>query len=173
MTLRTVTSRLASASLPLALALAPACAGLVPPARSSGPAISPQGVQIAVVKQQCTQTQEPDQPDNDLAEEIVDVQVRNVAAGPVMIVRTDFRLLTPDGFALKDATWGSADPLVVNGGDTRVFELRFMSRGSLECGRELELDAGTGVSLGKTPVKLSTVRFVPRSSRSSTAPEKG
>jgi hypothetical protein len=48
-----------------------------------------------------------------------------------------------------------------------------MSRGSLECARELELDARTGVTLGKEPVKLDTVRFVPTSSRSSTSVEKG
>jgi hypothetical protein len=173
MTLRTLTSLLSKASLPLALALTPACAGMVPPAQNSGPAVSQQGVQVAVVKQQCIQTQDPDQPDNDLAEEIVDVQVRNAAAAPVTILRTDFRLLTPDGFALKNQTWGSAAPLIVNGGDTQVFQLRFMSRGSLECARELELDARTGVTLGKEPVKLDTVRFVPTSSRSSTSVEKG
>ena len=143
------------------LILAPACASMRPPAQNSGPALSTEGVQLAVVKQSCTQTQEPDQPDNDLAEAIVEVEVRNSAPDAVTISRTAFRLLTPDGFALKTRTWGSADPLVLKGGETRAFEMRFMSRGSLECGRELQLDPGTGICLGGKSVKMSAVSFVP------------
>jgi hypothetical protein len=131
-----------------ALMLAPACASMRPPAQNDGPALSREGVQLAVLKQACTQTQEPDQPDNDLAEAIVEVEVRNPARDAVTINRTEFRLLTPGGFALKTRTWGSADPLVLKGGETRVFEMRFMSRGSLECSRELQLDPGTGICVG-------------------------
>jgi hypothetical protein len=152
------------------LSLAPACASMLPPAQSGGPALSTEGVQLAVLKQSCTQTQEPDQPDNDLAEAIVEVEVRNSAPDAVTISRTAFRLLTPDGFALKTRTWGSADPLVLKGGETRAFEMRFMSRGSLECGRQLQLDPGAGICLGGKSVKMKAVTFVPSMRASSGAP---
>jgi hypothetical protein len=88
------------------LILAPACASMRPPAQNNGPTLSTEGVQLAVLKQSCTQTQEPNQPDNDL-------------------------------------------------------EMRFMSRGSLQCSRELQLDAGTGICLGGKAVKVKPVTFVP------------
>jgi hypothetical protein len=153
-----------------ALILAPACASMRPPARNSGPTLSREGVRLAVLKQSCTQTQEPDLPGDDLAEAIVEVEVSNAGPDTVTISRTAFRLLTPDGVALKTRTWGSADPLVLKGGGTRAFEMRFMSRGSLECGRELQLDPGTGICLGGKSLKMKAVTFVPSMRTSSGAP---
>jgi hypothetical protein len=152
------------------LILAPACASMRPPAQNSGPTLSSEGVQLAVLKQSCTQTQEPDQPDNDLAEAIVEVEVRNSAPDAVTVSRTEFRLLTPDGFALKTRTWGSADPLVLKGGETRAFEMRFMSRGSLQCSRELRLDPGGGICFGGKSVRMKAVSFVPSTLAGSSAP---
>jgi hypothetical protein len=151
------------------LVLAPACASMRPPARNSGPTLSKEDVHLAVLKQSCSQTQEPEEPDNDLAEAIVEVEVRNSAPDAVTISRTAFRLLTPDGFALKTITWGSVDPLVLKGGETRAFEMRFMSRGSLECGRELQLDPGTGICVGGKALKMKAVTFVPSMQASSGA----
>jgi hypothetical protein len=152
------------------LILAPACASMRPPAQNSGPALSREGVQLAVLEQSCTQTQEADQPRDDLAEAIVEVEVRNSAPDAVTINRTEFRLLTPDGFALKTRTWGSLDPIVLRGGETRAFEMRFMSRGSLECSRELQLDPGTAIRLGGKAVKMKGVSFVPSLSPGVSAP---
>ena len=87
-----------------ALVLAPACASMRPPAQNDGPALSPEGVQLAVVEQSCTQTKETERPNSDLAEAIVEVEVRNPAPETVTINRTEFRLLTPDEFALKTRT---------------------------------------------------------------------
>ena len=151
--------------------LTPACASMRPPAQNSGPTLSTEGVQLAVLRQSCTQSQEPDQTGNDLAEAVVEVQVRNAAPAPVTIRRTAFRLLTPDGFALKTMTWGSADALVLAGGETRAFEIRFMSRGSLACGRELQLDPGAGVCLGGKSVKMKAVTFTPSTTEPGTAAE--
>ena len=141
--------------------LAAACGGMVPPVQNSGPSVSQEGIQLTVPMQQCTQNRDTDQPDDYLAEETVDVQVRNAAPGPLTIHPDEFRLLTPDGFALKTATWGAAAPLILSGGETRTFRLRFMAHGSLQCTGELKLDAAAGVRLGDRPVKLTTVRFVP------------
>jgi hypothetical protein len=155
--------------LSLVLSLISACAGMAPPARTSGPTSSQEGIQIAVLQQQCTQTQDPNQPDN---EETLQIQVRNGAPTPVTIVRTEFRLMTPDGLALKTGTIGPSDPLVVNAGETRVFQLRFTTRGSLQCARELQLDASSGVVLGDKPVKLGAIRFVPSLPPSASAPNR-
>jgi len=144
-----------------ALVLAPACASMRPPAQNDGPALSSEGVQLAVLQQSCTQTKETERPNSDLAEAIVEVEVRNPAPEAVTVNRTEFRLRTPDGFALKTRTWGSAEPLVLKGGETRVFEMRFMSRGSLECSRELQLDAGAGIGLGGKSIRMKPVTFVP------------
>ena len=153
-----------------ALVLAPACASMRPPAQNDGPALSPEGVQLAVLEQSCTQTKETERPNSDLAEAIVEVEVRNPAPEAVTINRTEFRLLTPDGFALKTRTWGSAEPLVLKGGETRVFEMRFMSRGSLECSRQLQLDPGAGICFGGKPIRMKPVTFVPSTLAGSSAP---
>jgi hypothetical protein len=145
----------------LALSLAPACAGLAPPARNGGAAVSREGVQVAVARQGCSQTVEPEQPGNDLVEEIVEVEVKNPNAAPLTVHRDAFRLMTPDGSALETMTLRAADPLTVAAGETRRFELRFMTRGSLQCAREMSLDADHAVVLADRPVHVDPVSFTP------------
>jgi hypothetical protein len=161
MTHRNIGSTLVGIGACAPLVLAAACAGMLPPVQSSGPSVSQEGVQLAVATQQCTQNRDTDNPDDYLAEETVDVQVRNEAPAPITIYPDEFRLLTPDGFALKTATWGAAAPLSLSRGETRTFRLSFMAHGSLQCTRELKLDAAAGVRLADRPVKLTAVRFVP------------
>jgi hypothetical protein len=145
----------------LALGLGPACAGLRPPARNGGAAVSREGVEVAVARQGCSQTVEPEQPGNDLVEEIVEIEVKNPNPAPLTVHRDAFRLVTPDGYALETMTFRAADPLTVAGGETRRFELRFMTRGSLQCAREMRLDAGQAVVLADHPVHVDAVRFTP------------
>lgn len=139
--------------------LTPACA-LKPPVRNSGPAVSREGVQLAVVKQRCEQLSDPDQTE-DLAEVVVEVQVHNPTREPATIRRTDFRLIGDERFALKTSTWGAIDPLTVDPGTDRTFDLRFMARGAVECAKEMRLDPGAGVLTKDQPLKLDPVRFVP------------
>jgi len=145
----------------VALALTPACAGLHPPLQNSGPAVSREGVQVAVTRQGCSETVEPEQPGNDLTEEIVEVQVRNDTPAPLTVHREAFRLITPEGYSLETLTFGANQPLTVAAGETRAFELRYMTRGSLECAREMRLEAGRGITSGSNPVDVGGVRFVP------------
>jgi hypothetical protein len=159
-----MTSPLARCAIAVLSGLAPACT-MRPPVQSSGPAISRDGVQLAVTSQQCTQTVEPDNQGSDLVEEIVEVQVRNASASPLTVRRDAFHLVAPDGTALTTQTWRAFDPLTVEGGQTRTFELRFMTRGSLACAREMTLDADTAVRLRERVLDVGGVRFVP--SRSS------
>ena len=148
-----------SACLPLALAAA--CAGMAPPVRNSGPSVSQEGIELAVPSQACSQNRETDYPDDYLAEETVEVRIRNAAPAPITIRPDEFRLLTPDGFALETATWGAAAPLIVSGGETRTFRLSFMARGSLRCARELKLDAAGAVRLGDKALRFGVITFVP------------
>jgi hypothetical protein len=143
------------------LALASACVTMRAPVQNSGPAVSREGVQVAVARQVCLQTQEPDYYANDLIEATLEIQVRNATADPITVHRDAFRLVAPDGIALKPATWRATDPLIVNGGETGTFELRFMTRGSLECAREMQLEADSGVTLRDKPIHIGGVRFVP------------
>lgn len=143
----------------LVVALAPACA-LKPPVRNSGPTVSREGVQLAVVKQRCEQLSDPDQ-EEDLAEVVVEVQVHNPTREAATIRRTDFRLIGDERYALKTMTWGAIDPITVDAGTDRTFDLRFMARGAVECAKEMRLDPGAGVFTKNQSVKLEPVRFVP------------
>lgn len=143
------------------LLLAPACASLRPPAQNNGPAISAEGVQIAVARQACAQTQEPDYYANDLVETTLEIQVRNATPDPLTVHRDAFRLMTPDGVALRTVTWRAMDPLTVKGGETGTFELRFMTRSGLECARQMDLEADSAVMLREKPIHIGGVHFVP------------
>jgi hypothetical protein len=145
----------------LVLALCPACASLGPPARTSGPSVSPEGIELVVAAQSCTQSTDTDWPDEDLAEAVLDVRVRNGTDAALTVRRDDFRLVTLDGYVLRASSWDAAKPLVVVGGETRAFELRFQSRGSLTCDRELRLDPRAGLVVGRRPASVEPVRFVP------------
>ena len=152
-----------SAPVFIAIALFGLGAGcaLRPAFRNDGPVTSHEGVELAVVGQRCDQFEEPHQYGNDLVESVVEVQVRNATPAPLTVRRDAFRLITPDGFALKTLTWNAGQPVTMSGGQTRTFELRFMTRGSLECAREMVLDADSGLTLPAGPVRVTSVRFTP------------
>jgi hypothetical protein len=160
-----MTSRMISLLFPEAavlLVLAQGCA-LTPPVKNSGPTVSTEGIQLAVTRQSCHETQDPDFRDNDLAEAILQIEVRNGAQTPVTVHRDAFRLVTatPDRVYLKTQTWGAAQPMTVNGGAAGTFELRFMTRGSLKCASDLTLDPDTGLLIADHPVKVSSISFRP------------
>ena len=145
----------------MAIAFAPACAPLRLPYKSGGPAASREGVELAVSRQSCTQNVDPDFYGQDLVEEVVEVQVRNATSNPLTVQRDAFRLISPDGHGLKTMTWRAVDPLSLNAGETRTFELRYMTRGLLECTREMKLDADAGVKMNGRPIEVDAVSFQP------------
>ena len=134
---------------------------LTPPFKNGGPSVSHEGVQVAVTRQRCDQTDEPDWYGADLVETTLEVQVRNATSTQLTVHRDAFRLRGPEGTALKPQTWRSADPMTINGGAAGTFELRFMTRGGLECAGEMLLDVDNGLALPAGPVKVGSVRFVP------------
>jgi hypothetical protein len=147
--------------LALAAAFTPACAPLRLPEKTTGPATSREGVQIAVNRQSCTQNLDPDFPGSDLVEEVVELQVRNQTAADLTVRRDAFRLVAPDGRALRTLTWRASDPLALKSGETRTFELRFMTRGGLECGREMKLEPDSGLRMRDHAVQLGAISFQP------------
>jgi hypothetical protein len=118
-------------------------------------------VELAVSRQSCTQNVDSDFYGQDLVEEVVEVQVRNATSTPLTVQRDAFRLISPDGYGLKTMTWRAIDPLPLNGGETKSFELRFMTRGLLQCTREMKLDPDAGVRMNGRPIELGAVSFQP------------
>jgi hypothetical protein len=157
-------ARLFRNAMAASLFLAAGCVAMRPPASNGGPARSDKGIQVAVLGQSCSQMQEPDEYGWDLVEETVEVGVRNDSTELATVHRDRFRLLTPDGYALKTVTLGSADPLQVAGGASGNFRLRFMTHGGLECRREMRLDPDAGIVLHERPVAFEPLAFTPERS---------
>ena len=145
----------------LGVALGPACAPLRLPYKGGGPVASREGVELAVDRQSCTQNVDPDFYGEDLVEEVVEVRVRNATPNQVVVHRDAFRLASRDGHGLKSMTWRAVDPFALNGGETKTFELRFMTRGALECGGEMKLDPDAGLVMNGRPIELGAVSFQP------------
>lgn len=140
--------------------LGPACA-MRPPVRNSGATTSPNGVVLAVTGQRCSETVETDWPDTPLVETYVHVEVRNDGPPPLVINRDAFHLRAPDGRQIPTASGPVKDTVSVDPGQTRTFELRFMSRGGLSCTRPMQLEASGAVTKGDGPVQLGSITFVP------------
>jgi hypothetical protein len=140
-------------------ALAPAC-GLQPPVQNGG-AAARDGIQVAVLRQSCSQTVETELPGSDLVETSVEVEVRNGTSAPISVHREAFRLGAPDGSEIKTSTGVVNAPLSVDPGKAQTFELRFMSRGGLSCSKEMALESPAAVIKGTEPVSLGAVKFVP------------
>lgn len=145
----------------LSLGLAAGCMPMRPPARTSGQAESRDGVSLAVLRQSCSQTTEPEQPGFDLVEERIELRVHNGSPEPATLHRGAFRLVTPDGSALKTMTWRAIEPMTIAGGTDSTFELRFMARGGLACTREMRLAVNDALELRARPVNLQAIAFVP------------
>ncbi len=145
----------------LTLGLAAGCMPMRPPVRSSGQVGSNDGVSLAVLRQACSQTTEPEQPGFDLVEERIELRVHNGAPAPATLHRGAFRLMTPDGSALKTLTWLAAEPLTIAAGTDSTFELRFMARGGLACTQEMRLAVNDALELRARPVDLQAIAFLP------------
>ena len=141
-------------------ALAPACA-LHPPVENSGAATTDTGVAVAVLGQRCTETVETELPGVPLVETNLEVEVRNAAPPPLVVRRSAFRLRGSDGRAIPTDSWQTDEPISVENGQARTFQLRFMSRGGLSCTKPMQLEATTGLTKGDAPVRIGAVTFVP------------
>jgi hypothetical protein len=138
-----------------------ACATLKPPTTTSGPASSPTGVQIAVVRQLCAESQPFDAYTNWI-DETVELEVQNGSSESLSIHRDKFHLIGPDGSAVASAA--STDPLVLEKGAKRTFEVTFSSRAGiagLGCRKPMRLDSRAAITAREAPVAFREVSFVP------------
>lgn len=156
-------SRIAVLASAIALpALAGGCATMGPPAQAATPAVSAEGVKVALLGENCTQSTESDWKGAQLVEVNVSVGISNPTSAPLLVHRDQFRLIGPDGTAVKTITTGAADPVSVAPGQDPSFELRFMIRGGLRCTTPMVLETRGGVLAGDHPVTLASLRFQPR-----------
>jgi len=144
---------------PLLLVLGPACA-TTPPVQNAG-SVASNGVQVAVVGQRCTETVETDWPGANLVQATVEFQVRNSNPNPVTVNREGLFLRGTDGRPVPSRGWESGDTVLVGSGETRTFDLRFMTRGGISCTKPMQLDAASGITVGTVPLRMGSVTFVP------------
>ena len=135
-----------------------ACATMKPPAMNNGPALSSNGVQVAVLRQLCAETSF--NAFETFVDETVELQVRNGSPNPVRIHRDKLRLLGPNGGVFTTGA-GPTDFLTVGNGETQTFEVSFTARGELDCNKAMQLDPGAGITSQEAPVALRPVSFVP------------
>ena len=127
----------------------------------NGAAMAEGGVQVAVLRQRCSQTVETEQPGNDFVETTVELEVRNRRSAPIAVRRDGFQLVAPDGRAIRTSTWFAGSPRSVEPGQAQTFELRFVSRGGLSCYKEMILEAPSVVVKGTAGAKLAPLRLAP------------
>jgi hypothetical protein len=144
---------------PLLLVLGAACA-MSPPAQNAG-SLASEGVQVAVVGQRCAETVETDWPGANLVETTVQFQVRNSNPNPVTVNREQLYLRGTDGRAVRSRGWEAGQPVQVGSGETKTFDLQFMTRGGMSCSKPMQLDAAAGISVGSQPLRIGSVTFVP------------
>ncbi len=139
-----------------------ACATMKPPATNNGPALSSNGVQVAVLRQLCAETSLNAY--ETWIDETVELQVRNGSPNPLRIHRDKLRLLGPNG-GVFTAGASPTELVTVANGETQTFEVTFTAHGQLECTNAMQLDPGAGITSQDSPVALPPVSFVPLASR--------
>jgi hypothetical protein len=140
--------------------LSPACASYQP-IRNVGIVKAPEGVEVSVLRESCSQNVDPEWPGADLVEATIETQVRNMTSDPILVHRDGFRLTAPDGQEIPTSTWSAQEPMSIAAGQTATFALRFSDRGGLSCSKEMRLDAPAAVTKGADVVRVASVAFLP------------
>src|SRR3954463_13340845 len=94
---------------------APAGGGapLGPPAQAAAPAVSAEGVKVALLGQTCDQSADPDWKGANLIEVRLALGIANPTGAPRVLHRDQSRLVGPDGTAVQTISAGAADPISV------------------------------------------------------------
>jgi hypothetical protein len=148
-----------------------ACATMTPPATNSGPAQSSNGVQMAVVRQLCAESQ-PFGALSDWIDETVELQVRNGSPEPVNVHPDRFRLVSSLGGSYRADPGRATEPLTIGKGETQILDLTFAGRGGydgLDCTQAMRLDPRGAIAVRQSPVALPAVSFVPVAATASPA----
>jgi hypothetical protein len=133
---------------------------MVPPARSSGIALSEEGIQLAVVGQVCKQSRATSAPSPPLLDVTLAIEVGNPTPGLVSVYPDRLVLVAPGGVFARASTSEAVNPLSVDGGTTVPVTLHFKVMGAT-CSQEMGLDARSALQWQGRPVTVSAIRFVP------------
>lgn len=138
--------------------------GYAMPYQSSGPSMSKQRVQFAILGESCyvnrSAEQWPTTVDDDELNLGLRLQVKNEA--------TQVVALSPDRFRLSEKIGGErltmqpreSQSVGLQPGETKVLSLDFAQRGGLDCHHEMALEAQGAVAIGNAQVEFEPIRFL-------------
>jgi hypothetical protein len=113
---------------------------------------------MAIVGQYCEDNEEPDDRGWPVIQLRMKVAVTNRTNDRLGFDPGRLRIVAPD--RVTPGPVAADSPLVVAPGETKIAELRFMSRGSLTCKEEMRLDPSDSLIAGNRPVSLRPLAFV-------------
>ena len=157
------TTKQSLAAFVAAIVLGSGCSWFLARPLNEGSVISPEGVKMTMIRQECAMNPDPVDP-SDTGEIAVVLRVQNPTSSPVTIHRDTVRLLVPDFPAVPGAPTETG-PLTAAGGGSETFEVRFKSPDELCCvDMDLHLDVAQTVTMdaaGGKPVALPPLMFGP------------
>jgi hypothetical protein len=134
------------------------------PYRNSGPAISKEGVQVAIVGERCfvnrTGEQYPTTVNDDELNLGMRLQVKNEASQPAVLSLDRLRLSETVAGERTVMTPMESESLALAPGEIKVVSLHFEQTGALDCHHEMALDAPQAVAIGDTEVEIDPIRFL-------------
>jgi hypothetical protein len=136
------------------------CGSMLPLARSSGAAISDEGVIFAVTGQSCKQSPDPSQPSKTLLDASFAIEVGTSTLDPVTVRPERFLLTVSERPAVRIPTREAGELTVVETGTPFHFVLRFTAP-DVSCSQEMRLAANAALELRGRPINIDAVRFVP------------
>ncbi len=142
------------------IAVGTSCATMVPPARSSGVALSEEGIQLVVVGQVCKQSRATSASSPPSLDATLAIEVGNPRPGPVSVYPDRLILVAPGGVSARVSTREAVDPLSIESGTTVPVTLHFTVAGA-NCSQEMQLDASSALQWQGRPITVSAIRFVP------------
>ena len=141
-----------------------ASCGYTAPYRSSGPALSKEGVEIAIAGERCyvnrSAEQFPTTVNDDHLNLAMRLQIRNQTGHPVHLATDNFRLSESIGGERTVMMPRESGSLSLQSGETRIVSLDFENSGALDCHHEMALEADGAIKLDSGQVKLEPIRFL-------------
>jgi hypothetical protein len=142
-----------------------ASCGYTAPYHSSGPALSREGVQIAVTAEQCYNNRLDEQYPTALNDDQLHVGVRlNVTNGSnhlVVLSRDAFKLEETDGRSPRVMRPQENGSVSLSPGQSKSLVLNFAEETEYDCHHELALDAQGAIAVAGKPVHLASIHFLP------------
>jgi hypothetical protein len=146
MTTNTLNKHLAALVVVGMSALGSGCQWFLARPLNEGSVISPEGVKVTMVRQECALNADPTDP-SETGEIAVQLRVSNPTPGTVTVHQDTVKLLVPD-FPAAAGVAAETGIITVASGSSETFEVRFKSPDELCCvDMDLHLDVGKTVTL--------------------------